>query len=86
MAPVLLKLYESTLWRAMEKTMVPLPPQVLAFREKRQTMDVSEALRTLLSKAQEWGKALAIRSLDIKAAFDWMQSLRVPPPRHRVRV
>ena len=68
----LLKLYEGVLWFCLDQ-LIPQPPlQLLAFRRHRQPMDVSEGIRWLAAKADEWKVPLIIASMDVSHAFDDM--------------
>ena len=72
-APALFKCYEIILWNKLEVELAPLPHTIMAFRRHRQTMDISEWLRTLAAKSAEWNKPLLFASMDIKQAFDYMR-------------
>ena len=67
------KLYEALLWTTLERTTRRIPKQLVGFQRGRTTAEISEGFRTLLQKAQNWGKPMAVVSMDISAAFDWMQ-------------
>ena len=71
--PMLYKLYEMVLWHHLWQHLYDLPRPILAFRKGKQTMEASECLRVLCSKAKEWGHDLVVASMDITAAFDFMR-------------
>ena len=61
------------MWLLLSRELAEVPDQVLVFRPHRQSMDVSEALRTLCAKATEWSQDIVVVSMDIAAAFDYMR-------------
>ena len=69
----LLKLYESVLIALLEANcMSPLSNRMVGFRPSRQTMDITEGIRWMLQRADEWGMPLFVVSVDVKQAFDRM--------------
>ena len=74
---VLSKLYELWVWRALDRSLRPLPPLIIGFVAGGQAHDIIGCLALALRRSTEWRRPLSVASLDVEAAFDKMRGVHV---------
>ena len=71
LVPTLYKVYETCMWKVLDKELRPLPNQLVGFRPGMQCLDiVLFFLVESLRKADEWREKLFVVSMDVASAFD----------------
>ena len=70
LVPTLYKVYETCMWKVLDKELRPLPSQLVGFRPGMQCLDIVSFLVESLRKADEWGETLFVVSMDVASAFD----------------
>jgi hypothetical protein len=77
LSAALYNLYEAFMWCQLEYEMSPLPNCMVAYRVGRQILDSLYGISIWAARAEEWGLAWCLLTLDIKSAFDNTRQLAV---------